>query len=201
MKTLKNIFQHLETIIGTEGAFNVFMVEYKVRKSFFEALVFSTILKLNNYMKKYKTLLIKFKNIDLYIFEIVKNIECQYTVRFMIYQKIYEKDIKKIKSYKDHKQIGYMLDYSCPKNIDGKNKVSYSLYIIKDKYIYYKPKWLNPNKIIKINQNNIPLFSYVCTHDKLDDFNNIKKIGKKCMNLISTMKLPYTISIIHELFE
>ena len=104
MASLNN-FLDLEKIIGTEGAFNILMVENEIRKSFFVALRFSTLLKLNKYMKKYKILLEKFKNIDIYIFEIDKNDPNQIIIRFMVYQKKYENQIKKIKSYKIIKKL------------------------------------------------------------------------------------------------
>ena len=193
MSSLNN-FLDLEKIIGTEGAFNILMVENEIRKSFFEALRFSTILKLNKYMKKYKILLEKFKNIDIYIFEIDKNDPTQIIVRFMVYQKKYEKQIKKIKSYKNHKEIGYMLDYSCPSNY-GKGKVGYSLILNKDKPNIYQHNWIDPNKVNILKQTQTQLFNYVCSKDEDRDYKNISIIGKKCMDLIRQLKLPYEITI------
>lgn len=197
MKTLKNTFLHLEKKIGTEGAFNILMVEYGVRKSFFEALRFSTMRKLDNYMKKYKTLLVNFKNIDLYVFEIKENKQWkEIAIRFMVYHKKYEKDVKKIKALDDHKLIGYMLDYSCPKDLGDKSKVSYRLSLIKNKKIIYKHNWIDPNKVNILKQNKELLFTYGCPTDRPKDYNNIKRIGKKCMNLIKKIGLPYRIEII-----
>ena len=192
--TTTNNFLDLEKVIGTEAAFNILMVENNIRKSFFEALRFSTMLKLNKYMKKYKILLEKFTNIDLYIFEIDEN-SPQIIIRFMVYHKKYENDVKKIKSYKDHKEIGYMLDYSCPRNLDDNSKVMYSLILIKDEPNIYQHNWINPNKINILKKTKTQLFSYGCTKIKEQDYNNINMIGTKCIKLLKYLNLPYKISV------
>ena len=196
MTKLKDIFLNLEKKIGTEGAFNILMVEYGARKSFFEALRFSTMRKLNNYMKKYRNLLVDFKNIDVYVFEIHENKQFnEIMIRFMVFHKKYEKKVKKIKTYTDHKLIGYMLDYSCPKDLGDKPIVSYILSLIKDEKLIYVHNWIDPNKVNILKQKKQFLFSYGCPTDRPKDYNNIKRIGNKCMDLIKTLGLPYKIEI------
>lgn len=194
----KNHFFDLEKKIGTEGAFNILMVVNEIRKSFFEALRFSTIIKLNNYMKKYKELLDNFTNIDIHIIGIddKNTYSNEIIIRFMVYQKKYEAMIKDIKSSINHKQIGYLLDYSCPSNLGGTSKIAYTLTLIKNKNeCIYQPNWIDPTKINILKQNNTILFSYRCIKEETKHYNSINIIGKKCMKLIKKLELPYNISI------
>jgi len=197
MKGLRDTFLHLEKVLGTEGAFNILMVEENIRKSFFEALVFSTLRRLDNYMKKYSKLLVGLKNIDLYIFEIKEDTQYnQHTIRFMVYNKKYEIDVKRIKTYTDHKLIGYMLDYSCPSDLGKPGKVSYALSLVKDVKCCYQHNWIDPGRVNVLKQQREQLFAYNCPTNRDKDYANVERIGKKCIALIKKMGLPYRIEII-----
>jgi len=196
MKLSKNIFFNLERKLGTEGAFNILMVANNVRKSFFEALRFRTTRKLNNYMVKYKELISVFKNIDIYIFEIKENKEQDiYTIRFMIFNKKHEKDIKKLKLPLNHKLMGKLLDYSCPHDLKKKFKFSYGVVLIKNIKKIYQHGSFDPNKVYILKQYRTLLFRYGCLTNNPNDYNNIKNIGEKCMTLIKKLDLPYRIEI------
>jgi hypothetical protein len=196
MDFYKDKFLFLEPKIGTEAAFNIIMVANDIRNMYLEGLVFKKLNLVNDYIENYKKLIGDITNIDLHIFEIKEdNKDKLVYIRFIIYNKKYETDVKKIKSFDQHKLIGKLLNYSCPRNLGKKVKIHYRLSLDKNDKKIYQHYWNNPSKILILDQTSEQLFTYVCTKDSIIDYTNIHNIAIKCKNLLKDMKLQHNISI------
>jgi len=119
-KYTKELYDELKEIIEIHNALNIVLVYNDIRK------ITYIYIPNNTKYKKLLNILDKYKNIEIYEYEQVKD-KFEERVPLIIYNSKYEDEIDKFKKIKkvSHYKIGKLLGYQCPKKKFTVNKIRY----------------------------------------------------------------------------
>lgn len=109
-------FGQIERSYGTEVALNLLMVERNIRQAFFDVSEFRTRKDLEKYQKKYEKM-ISSLNLRVRFFERLGDHE--YILDCLVYNTSVSINPDKLKSMMDHKKVGKILGFPCPRNLNG----------------------------------------------------------------------------------
>ena len=156
----KKKFGQIERTYTTESALNIFMVQRKIRPAFFDGAEFETQKDMEKYKKKYERMINSF-GLKVKFFERAGDYE--YILDCLVYNSSVSKNVEKQKSMLDHKKVGNVLGFPCPRNLDDKQKRDFFYELQFHKKTAYVDDWMGGIEKYKPEHREwLQIFAYNC---------------------------------------